>query len=188
MDFTNPQWKGRFCLANPLFGTTSTHAAVLFATLGDEKALEYYTKLKQNSVAILAGNSTTKDRVVAGIYKVGFTDTDDANLALEKKKPVKMIFPDQNGMGTLLIPNTVALIKNCPHQNEAKKLIDFLLSPEVEEYLAASSAVQIPVRKGIKGPKNIPSIDNLRIMKVNFEQAAEKLEYASKTLEKLLLH
>lgn len=186
-DFQKPEWKGKFCIANPLFGTTSTHSAVLFTHLGDDSAFTYFKKLKENSAAVLAGNATNKDRVVAGIYRAGFTDTDDANLAVEAGKPVAMVFPDQEGMGTLLIPNTVAMIKNCPHTEAAKKLIDFILSKEVEVHLAASSSAQIPVRKGIKGPKNLPAIETIKVMAPNWERAADKLEEATKKLEQLLL-
>lgn len=186
-DFTKPEWKGRFCIANPLFGTTSTHSAVLFVYLGDDKAFEYFEQIKANEVAVLAGNATNKDRVVAGIYDAGFTDTDDANLAIEAGKPVKMVFPDQEDIGTLLIPNTVAMIKNSPHPDEAKKLIDYILSPAVEEHLAASSSAQIPVREGIAGPKNIPPIQDITVMKADWDKAADRLEEATKRLEKLLL-
>jgi ABC-type Fe3+ transport system substrate-binding protein len=35
--------------------------------------------------------------------------------------PVEAIFPDQDGAGTLLIPNSVALLRGAPHAAEAKK-------------------------------------------------------------------
>jgi hypothetical protein len=34
---------------------------------------------------------------------IGFTDTDDASEALERRKPVAVVYPDQNGLGTLVI-------------------------------------------------------------------------------------
>lgn len=94
-DLTKPEWKGRFCLAYPLFGTTATHAAALFVELGDTKAEEYFRSLKENDVVIVDGNSTSRDKVVEGRYLVGFTDTDDVNVALEKGEAVGMIFPDK---------------------------------------------------------------------------------------------
>ena len=55
-DLANPQWNGRTAIAKPLFGTTATHAACLFATLGDEQAKDFFTRLKTNDVQILSGN------------------------------------------------------------------------------------------------------------------------------------
>ncbi len=186
-DLTKPEWKGKICIANPLFGTTSTHCAALFVVLGEARAMDYFSKLMANRVAVLAGNATTKDRVSAGIYYAGFTDTDDGNEALLQKQPVKIVFPDQDSLGTLLIPNTVALIKGCQHPSEAKEFIDFILSPEIEADLAASSAVQIPLRMGIKQAEGIPPIAKLKIMEIDFKKAASVIENSSRKLEKILL-
>src|SRR5262249_46130201 len=38
MDLLDPRFQSKACIANPLFGTTSMHAAALFAVLGEEKA------------------------------------------------------------------------------------------------------------------------------------------------------
>ncbi len=37
-ELTEPKWKGKVSLAYPLFGTTATHAAALYANLGEAKA------------------------------------------------------------------------------------------------------------------------------------------------------
>ena len=41
------------------------------------------------------------------------------------------------GIGTLAIPCTTGLVAGAKHPEEAKKLIDYLLSKEVEDKLAA---------------------------------------------------
>ena len=45
--------------------------------------------------------------------------------AVRQRKPVRVIFPDQDGLGTLLIPNTVALVSGAPNpeQGQALRLI-----------------------------------------------------------------
>jgi len=187
-DLTNPKWKGKFCLANPLFGTTSTHAASLFVKLGDKEAEKFFKDLKENSVVIVPGNSVSRDRVVEGELAVGFTDTDDAWVAISESKPVKMVYPDSSGLGTFLIPNTVSLIKGSLHPDEGKKLIDFLLSKKIEEKLAFSPSMQIPLRKGVKRPSHVPNYGTLKIMEINFEKAALKLKDSSVYLQDLFLN
>jgi iron(III) transport system substrate-binding protein len=46
-----------------------------------------------------------------------------------------MVFPDQGDdeIGDLIIPNSLMMIKGSPHPTEAKALIDYLLTTEVEE-------------------------------------------------------
>lgn len=98
---TQPQWKGKVALAYPLFGTTATHVAAWYAVLGQAKTEQYLRDLKDNGVLIVDGNAIARDLVVQGEVPVGFTDTDDVNVAIQAGKSVAMIFPDQDGLGTL---------------------------------------------------------------------------------------
>jgi iron(III) transport system substrate-binding protein len=167
-------------LSYPLFGTSATHVAAMYALMGAEKTEQYFTSLKKNGVIIVDGNSVSRDLVVQKELPIGFTDTDDVNVAIQAGKPVKMVFPDKDGMGTLLIPNTVALINKGPHPDEAKKLIDFLLSKEVESKLAFSGSMQIPVREGVDRPSHVPAYDSIRAMKVDYQSIADNLERSAK--------
>ncbi len=70
------------------------------------------------------------------------------------------------------MPNMVSLIANAPHPEEGRKLIDYLLSADVERQLAQSEAVQIPLHAGVPGPKNIPAIDTFKPMTLDYAKAA----------------
>jgi iron(III) transport system substrate-binding protein len=185
-DYLKPEWKGKAAIARPLFGTTATHAAALFALWGDEPAQDFFRKLLQNDVAILEGNATVRDRVAAGDFAWGLTDTDDANGAIADGLPAKWLFPDQtpDGIGTLVIPNTVALIKGAPHPDNARRLIDFLLSPEVEAKLAAARSIQIPLNPAVKTPESVPNVSGIKSMDVRFEQIAGKMPEALEFIQR----
>jgi len=186
-ELTNPRWKGKVSLAYPLFGTTATHAAALYVHLGEGKARGYFQGLEDNDIMITDGNASSRDRVADGTVAIGFTDTDDAYVAIKQGRPVDIIWPDTDGMGTLLTPNTVALIKNGPNSENGKKFIDFLLSPEVEELLAHSDSGQIPLRSNIKRPDHVPTLDKIKAMKVNYEEIAEQMEPSGKFLQELFV-
>ncbi len=179
-DLTAPKWRAKVALGYPLFGTTATHVAALYAHLGAEKTEHYFKSMKENGVVVVDGNSVSRDLVVQGEVPVGFTDTDDVNVAIQAGKPVKMIFPDKKEIGTLLIPNTVALINGAPHAEEGKKLIDFLLSREVESKLAFSESMQIPVRRGVSRPSHVPAYDSIRAMPVDYQAIADNLERSAR--------
>ena len=126
-DLTDPQWYERCGIAKPLFGTTATHAACLFAAWGDDEAKEFFRGVKRNA-RIMSGNKQVAEAVAAGTLAFGLTDTDDALVEIEKGMPVAIVYPDQGEgeLGTLFIPNTLALIKGSPHPKEAEKLVDYL--------------------------------------------------------------
>lgn len=186
-ELTEPRWKGKVAMAYPLFGTTSTHVAAWYALLGQEKTEDFLNALKKNDVMIVNGNSIVRDMVVEGAIPIGFTDTDDANVAIQMGKPVNILYPDKEGIGTLLIPNTVAMIKGAPHPEEAKRLIDYILSKEVESKLAFCESAQMPLRDGVKTPDNVPGFSSIKAMDVSFYQIAEHLEESAKFCQTLFV-
>jgi len=176
-DLVDPRWKGRICFANPLFGTTGTHLAALFSVWGATETRSFFRDLVgENEASILPGNAQVKNAVAAGKIALGLTDTDDAHLALLALKPVDVVFPDADGMGTLLIPNSLALVAGAPHPEEGRRLIDFLLSRSVEETLCRSRSAQIPLRTDVEVRPDLPHIETARWMQVDFEEVARRLE------------
>ncbi len=186
LELADPKWKGQVAIADPRFGSTSFHVAALYAVLGDEKADDFFRRLKANAVRIVDGNSVVRDLVVRGEVQVGLTDTDDVNVALEAGQPIGMVLPDRDGIGVPVMPNMVSLIRGAPHQDEAQKLIDYLLSSEVERMLAASEAVQIPLHEGVPGPKNMPAITSFKPMTLDYSKAAARVEDVTARLTSIL--
>lgn len=189
LDLLQERWSGKAAIANPLFGTTATHAAALFALWGDQKAREFFMGLLKNKVAVLPGNATVRDLVARGEYEVGLTDTDDANGAVEDGLPARWLFPDQEptGLGTLLIPNTVSLVAGAPHAEHGKALIDYLLSPEVEAKLARTRSIQIPLNPNVTAPDNVPTLSTIKSMDVSFEAVAAAMPRTAAFIHKEFL-
>jgi len=186
LDFADSKWKGQVAMADPRFGSTSFHVAALYAALGDQKADDFFRRLKANQVRIVDGNSVVRDLVVRGEVKVGLTDTDDVNVAIEDAQSVAMVLPDADGMGVPVMPNMVSLIANGPHPDEARRVIDYLLSADVERMLAQSEAVQIPLHSGVPGPKNIPPIDTFKPMTLDYTRVASRVEELTARLATIL--
>ena len=184
LDLTDARFKGRIGMAKPLFGSTATHAACLFATWGDEKARQFYDKLKANEVKILSGNKQVAGAVSSGQIDFGITDTDDSYEEIQAGRPVEIVYPDQGEgqIGTLYIPNTLAIIKGSPNAKEARKLVDYLLSPEIEGRLALGPSAQVPLNPDVTVESPIESPRKIRAMQVDFEKAAEKWDNVAKFL------
>lgn len=183
-DFTDPQWYDRCGIAKPLFGTTATHAACLFAAWGDAEAEEFFHGVKRNA-RIMSGNRQVAEAVGGNSLAFGLTDTDDAIVEIEKGMPVTIIYPDQREgeVGTLFIPNTLALIKDSPHPNEAEKLLDYLLSADVERRLAAGPSAQIPLQSGVEASPRVKTPAQVKAMNVDWSAAAAKWDAVSHFLQ-----
>ena len=93
--------------------------------------------------------------------------------------PEWVVYPDKDGMGTLIIPNAAVLIRNGPNADAGKRFIDYLLRPETEQALAESEAAQMPVRSGINVPEHVRPLDEITHMQVDYGKLAELLEQLS---------
>lgn len=179
-DFLDAKWKGKACLANPLFGTTSMHAAALFETMGETKAKEFFDGLLANGVRMLSSNGEVKRRVASGEFAFGLTDTDDASVSIKEGKPVAMVYPDQDNAGTLIVPNASVLIANGPNPDNGRKFVEYLLTSAVEQALAESEAAQMPLRPGVPVPPGVKRVEEIKALDVNYEKLGARLEELSK--------
>jgi iron(III) transport system substrate-binding protein len=180
LDLVEPQWRGRVGVAKPLFGTTATHAAVLFAHWGAPRAREFFQQLKENA-QILSGNKQVAVAVGRGDLAFGLTDTDDAIIERDRGQPVALVYPDQEegGLGALFIPNTLSLIQGGPHAPAARQLGEYLLSPAVEERLAQGDSAQFPLNPTVPIRSRAAPDQAVRAMAADFAAAAEQWETAA---------
>ena len=181
-DLADSRWKGQIAIARPVAGTTATHVACLFAALGEERAKEFLRSLKSNGVQILGGNKQVAQACAAGQVAFGLTDTDDAIIEVERAAPVTIVYPDRgpDELGTLFIPNTLAILKNAPHLANAQALVDYLLSPVVEEKLAAGASAQIPLNPQVKTTSRVETPGTIKAMPIDFSAAAKEWDTAAK--------
>ncbi len=181
-DLTDPKWKGKVAMPNPLFGTTSFHIAAIFEALGDEKARAWLDALKANGVQIVSSNGECKRQVAAGQAAVGIADSDDAAEAIADGQPVRVVMLDQKAaqgraapLGTLVIPNTISVIKGTRNIDGAMRVADYLLTDASLKMLAASCA-QAPLVPGVPVPPGVASVDGLVPMSVDYAKAADHLD------------
>lgn len=179
LDLADPRFRDQAVIANPLFGTTSMHAAALFEVLGDAGAREFFDGFIANGGVILSSNGEVRRRVAAGDFAIGITDTDDFNVALLEGRPVEAVYPDQEGMGTLIVPNAAVLISGGPNPEAGRRFIDYLVGSETERTLAESDAAQMPLRSAVPAPPHVRRVDAFRVMSVDYPGLATRLEELS---------
>lgn len=173
-DLADPRWKGETAIANPLYGTTTMHAAALFATLGENEARRFFEALKVNDVRVAGSNGEIRRLVVAGEVTFGLTDTDDAYEAVKAGAPVAIVYPDQQGMGTLVMPTSVVLIRGGPNPDAAQQLANFLVSPEAEQMMAKSAA-HMPLHAKVATPADVKRVDEIKAMQVDYRKVAAEM-------------
>ena len=189
-DFLDPRYPAdQIGMAYPLFGTTATHAAALYARHGAAAAQTFFQALQERGIRIVDGNGVVRDLVVDGQLMFGITDTDDALGAVERGDPVAIVVPDQGPAetGTLIVPNTVALIKKSQPNENAQLFLDYLLSPDTEKYLAKIGWIQAPVRD--IGLAAVGGVDwnQVQTIDVALSQIYQQLESSQNALKQIFI-
>ncbi len=149
-ELTNSTWRGKVALAYPMFGTTATHFLALRQHWGDGPWQTWCRALVANKPLLVDGNSVVVKLVGQGEAWIGLTDSDDISGGIREGLPLAAmpLTPE-----TLLIPNTVAVVRGAPHASEAERLFQFLQRPEVAERLVQAAASG----RGSAGPAARPS-------------------------------
>ena len=156
-------------IADPRFGTTRTHVAVMAEF--PEKSEKLFATMKHKPM--LGGNAATVQAVIDGLALFAMTDTDDVYGAINRGHSIAMFMPRHHegvGGGTLLIPNTVGIVNGCENYNLAKTFVDFLLSEEVAVLLATSPSRNIPLQPSVA--KHFPTLAVDDPLRVDFNKAA----------------
>jgi iron(III) transport system substrate-binding protein len=178
-ELSDPKWKQRCGLANPVYGTTATHFAVLAShpqALKNVAWDDWYQSVRQNAI-VLAGNKQVALGVASGELDWGLTDTDDAVAEIAKGRPVAIVFPDQteDGFGTLFIPNTAAIIKGTRNPSLATQVANYIASDRTEKRLALGDSAHFPIWPNVPDPENLKTT-GVRRANVDFELAADRWE------------
>ena len=190
-DLVDAKWSGKAGMAKPLTGTTMSHTAALYLVLGAEKADEYLTRIQAASqsgaINLTNGNASVARLVGDGELAFGWTDTDDFAVAKERGAPVAAVYPDAQGCGTLLLPTAVAIVKGAPHDQNARRFVDWVLRPEIERELAFSRSAQIPVRDSVERPPDMVTPGKFKVMQLDYSALGAELERRADHLKKLFV-
>jgi len=166
LELTNEIWRGKVALAFPQFGTTATHFHTLKQLWGEAAWLAWCRALAANEPFIVDGNSVVVKFVGRGEAWIGLTDSDDVAAGQREGLPIVALDgrarhsvradSQPNGDGahgvtrpttgliaeTLLIPNTVGVIRNAPHPANGQKLFEYLQRREVADKLVQANALE----------------------------------------------
>lgn len=198
-DLAEPEWKGRVGMARPLFGTTVGHVAALVHYWGEEPTRQWLQAMENQGLRLYDGNSSVVRAIAAGEIEVGLTDSDDVWAAQAEGMPIGLVYessevdgalsPDSvmpmMSFGAIVIPNTVGVVSGAPHPEEARALVDFLISEASERLIMTSDSRNVPVRESASRELFVlhPEAQIRPAANVNLEGVAGSIETARRLVE-----
>ncbi|NJD68040.1 MAG: extracellular solute-binding protein [candidate division NC10 bacterium] len=181
LDLADAKWKGKIAIAGTRERTTLSWLSALVQVMGEAKAKAYIDRLMANGLKVLPDNSDVWRGVGSGEFAVGLTNSPNYHLAVQANLPVGVVYPDQGprGMGILVNPNAVAIVKGAKNLDQAKRFVDFLLSKPAQDLLVRH-AFEIPLLPGVD-PGAVRPLSGFKALPINQERLAE-LEDRTMTL------
>src|SRR5262249_22519101 len=123
----------------PLFGTTATHFLALRQSWGDTAWQAWCRGLQANKPFLVDGNSVVVKLVARGEAWLGLTDSDDIASEQDEGLPIAAVPLTAD---SLLIRNTIAVVRHAPRPEAAQSLFDYLQSRPVLDRLIAAHALE----------------------------------------------
>lgn len=141
-DLLDAKYKGKLQYSTP--GVAGDGTAVVIKAIHDfgglEPAMAYLKKLQANNVGPSKSTGALAPKVDKGELVVANGDV-QMNYADMKSMPNQGIFfPAANATGkptSFALPYAAGLVKDAPHSENGKKLLDFLLTPEVQQEVSS---------------------------------------------------
>jgi len=166
-DLADPVWNGKILMADPNNSSTShTIAWGLHSTLD---AATY--KAIVANMTITQSVSGVRRAVAQGEYAIGLVFEAHAySYIAGGQEEIKMVYPED---GTFVTPEYLALVKNAPAGDNAKKLVDLLLAKDTQIELL-QSAFRRPSRSDIKVSdyEDLPELSQIKTLPIDEQEAA----------------
>lgn len=129
MDLTEPRWKGKI-LSDDFRALGG--GGVLFSVLEDHFGQDFHKKLAQQDIKFSREIPANERRIARGEYPLYIPDSLTAAPTL-KGLPVKFLAPKE---GLPYIGYDLALLKNAPHPNAARVLMNCYLAKQMQQVFA----------------------------------------------------
>ena len=180
-DLEKPAFKGAYGIANPaLSGTAYMSVAVLSKTFG----WSYFEALRANGARMGKGSGQVVDDTASGDLLASLAVDYITLDKIDKGATLALVYPPE----MLVIPSPIAILRNSPNVDAAKKFVDFMFSKEGQTIVANEGT--LPVRTDVKIPERfkLPSVEEAmkRAMKIDYQMIMSEKESTIKKFTELL--
>lgn len=167
-DLLNPALKGKIAFCDPTNSSSAFEQLInMLYDMGkdnDPKSSDgwaYVDKFIKNLDGKIASSSGTVHKSVAdGEYPVGLSWEDPCLTYVKNGAHVKVVYPKE---GVIYTEQSVQIIKNCKHLNNAQKFVDYLLSEKAQN-IFGTQLTNRPLRNNVKLASYMKPFSEMKIM------------------------
>ncbi len=170
-DLADPKYKGKLIQGHIKASGTG---AILDYHLVELYGWEYFEKLKANEIMTQQACDAT-NILASGERVIGLCDHQITVPARNRGMPIETVFPEDGVFGQI---GPVAHLKNAPHPNAAKLLIDWITSPEGQQIYVDGGVLSAIDSPAIKYPPQYPNPKTMKVLLADPVKVAEWMKGA----------
>lgn len=185
-DLVDPRFKGRIAAPTPRNVSLRDFISAVRVRRGDAFARRYLQGLKANDIEILASHGEVRRAVGEGEFDIGLVNHYYVELEKRDGSDVSASYTDQEpgGFGVVFNLASAGITRASGRAENAGRLIDFLLSPEVQQRFAAAN-FEYPLLPGLKAAPGVRPLAETRTTEISYEEIARATEGTEDLLEEV---
>ena len=185
-DLVDPRWKGRIAAPIPSNVSFRDWVTAIRLERGDEFAREYLEGLKRNDLAVLASHGEVRSAVGDGEFDIGLVNHYYVELEKQEGSEVEAVYTDQEpgGFGAVFNVASAGITAHADNTENARKLMDYLLTPDVQERFARAN-FEYPVLPGLEAAPGVRPLGSFRTTDLSLEELGAASEATDELLKEV---
>lgn len=185
-DLTDPRYGGE--LVGPITTNVSFRDWVTAIRLvrGDDFTHEYLEGLAENDLETLASNFDAAAAVGRGEFDIGLVNHYYIELVKEEGDQVEAVYTDQEpgGFGVVFNVASAGITASAENEENAQRLMDYLLTEEVQERFAAAN-FEYPVLPGLEAAPGVRPLDEVVTTDISLEELGPEADATDELLNEV---
>lgn len=155
-----PEFAGLVAAPNPTSsGTGYTMIATLVSLMGEEQAFSYMARIRPAVREYLKSGAQLAPKVAKGEVPIAIGFMHDGVRERQNGAPVTVVSPCE---GTGYETGSVSIVRG-GNAKEARRFVDWVLTPEVQSYAAEAGQLQVPSNRNAPIPPGTPRVSDFKI-------------------------
>ncbi len=174
LDFTDPKWKGKIGWA-PTNGSFQAFVTALRLTNGEDAAREWLEGIQANDPKVYEGNTPIVEAVANGEIQVGFVNHYYLFRLLEENGQdfgARNYYLKNGDPGALVNVAGAGILEGTDKEDEAKELVEFLVSEEAQQYFA-NETFEYPLVEGVEINEQLVPLDEIETPDVDLSDLTD---------------
>ncbi|HEV2768133.1 MAG TPA: iron ABC transporter substrate-binding protein [Acidimicrobiales bacterium] len=174
LGFTADRWKGGKIGWAPTNGSFQAFVTALRVTEGEDGARAWLEGIQANEPKVYENNIAIVEAAGAGEIQAGFVN----HYYLHRVKAENPDFPAANHLfpngdvGSLVNVAGVGVLEGSDQPEEARQLVEFLLSEPAQQYFSAET-FEIPLVDGVAADPSLPPLETLQQPDIDLAQLSD---------------